>query len=225
MKIYRKILFIILCLVFCDCFAFADNITDAEKLIEKAYNSESKEAGYEYIHKAMDLFNEEYEKNPQNITILLGLSKTYQFIKNRKNAKLYLLKAYNMNPSNPMLQKEMADFYYNFQEYSTAIEYYKLSLASGLLTDYETNLKTARCFDKLGDSENAQLYYQICKHINPQAEIEQYGISDKEKNKTDNNETIEISKLKSFINEDLLLNREEESARTIIEEINNIKLY
>ena len=108
-----------------------------------------------------------------------------------------------MNPSNPMLQKEMADFYYNFQEYSTAIEYYKLSLASGLLTDYETNLKTARCFDKLGDDENAQLYYQICRHINPKVEIEQYGVSDKEKNKTDKNEIIGISKLKFFIKKSL----------------------
>ena len=57
------------------------------------------------------------------------------------------------------------DFFFNFQEYSTAIEYYKLALASGLLKDLRTNLSTAKCYEKLGDLENAKLYYQICNHI------------------------------------------------------------
>ena len=30
----------------------------------------------------------------------------------------YVLKAYNMEPSNPKLQRAMGDFYYSFQEYS-----------------------------------------------------------------------------------------------------------
>ena len=70
-----------------------------------------------------------------------------------------------MKPYDAKLQREMAEFHVSFQEYSTAIEYYKLSLASGLLKDFDTNLATAKCYEKLGDLENAELYYQICYHL------------------------------------------------------------
>ena len=78
---------------------------------------------------------------------------------------MYVVKAYNIDPANPNLQKAMGDFHYSFQEYSTAVEYYKLSLASGNLRNFETNLQAAKCFEKLGDLENAKLYYQICNHL------------------------------------------------------------
>ena len=97
---------------------------------------------------------------------MIGLSKTFQLIGDRAEAKLYALKAYNMYPNNPDMQKAMGDFHFSFQEYSTAVEYYKLSLSSGNLRDFDTNLQTAKCFEKVGDLENAELYYKICYHLN-----------------------------------------------------------
>ncbi len=163
---FKNILFLLVFFCFFSDSVFAASLSKADKLLEKARYSTITEEGYEYIHKARYIYKQEYDSNPLNIEALVGLSKTYQLTQERSEAKLYILKAYNLNPSDPKLQKAMGDFFYSFQEYTTAIEYYKLALASGLLTDFDTNLKCAKCYDKLGDSENAELYYKICNHVN-----------------------------------------------------------
>lgn len=166
MKKNHKKIFLIFCLfVFACNLSYASNLEDAENFIKKAKLSRNQEEAYEYVHKARVIYEEEHEINPSNIQVLIGLSKVNQMLEDRANAKLYLLKAYNMNPADPKLQKEMGDFYYSFQEYATAIEYYKLSLASGNLRDFQTNIQAAKCFEKLGDIENASLYYNICNHL------------------------------------------------------------
>ena len=166
MKNYYKKILLILCLFsFVSNFAVAGNLEDADAFLKKAKLSRNQEEAYEYVHKARVIYEEEHEINPSDIRVLLGLSKVNQLLEDRANAKLYLLKAYNMKPSDPSLQKEMGDFYYSFQEYATAIEYYKLSLASGNLRDFQTNIQAAKCFEKLGDIENASLYYNICNHL------------------------------------------------------------
>lgn len=164
-NVFNKVFIILLVFAFSSSVVFADNFSKAESLIKKAKLAKNQEESYEYVHKARVLYEEEHEANPSNIKALLGLSKVNQLLEDRANAKLYVLKAYNTNPADPKLQKEMADFYYSFQEYSTAIEYYKLSLASGNLRDFETNLQSAKCYEKLGDIENATLYYKICNHL------------------------------------------------------------
>ena len=151
--------------------AFCDNCSQAEALIRKAQAASNREEGYEYLHQASDLFLEDCEENPLNIRALLGMSKVWQMLGDRKEAKVYVLKAYNLNPGDPVLQKAMGDFFYNFQEYSTAIEYYKLSLASGNLKDFETNLQTAKCFEKLGDKGNSELYFKVSGHVNPSSKV------------------------------------------------------
>ena len=160
-----------LCVLFCTQFCFADSIKRAEKLMQKAKVTAIAEESYDYANEARKIYEEEYEKTPSDIRVLLGLSKTYQVLEDRANAKLYVLKAYNIDPTNPDLQKAMGDFHYSFQEYSTAVEYYKLSLASGNLRNFETNLQAAKCFEKLGDLENAKLYYQICNHLNSSSRV------------------------------------------------------
>ena len=160
-KFYLRYIYILLCFLFLINATYADNFTQAENYIRKAKTTSVPEESYEYIHKARILYLEEYEKNPLNIKALLGMSTVNQMLKDRSEAKLYVLKAYNMNPSDPKLQRAMGDFFYSFQEYSTAIEYYKLALASGLLRDFDTNLQSAKCYEKLGDLKNAELYYKI----------------------------------------------------------------
>ena len=164
-KISLKIVILLLCFGFFIQGCFADNITKAEKLLKKAKLTAIPEESYDYINSARELYFEEYEKRPTDIKVLLGLSNTFQLLEDRSEAKLYIFKAYNMDPTNPDLQKKMGDFHYSFQEYSTAVEYYKLSLASGNLRDFDTNLQAAKCFEKLGDIENARLYYRICHQL------------------------------------------------------------
>ena len=77
---------------------FADNFSKADELVRKSFLALSPEESYDYLHKAEDFYMQEYEKNPINVRALLGLSKVNQLLQNRSEAKLYVLKAYNLNP-------------------------------------------------------------------------------------------------------------------------------
>ncbi len=194
---YLKFVTLLLIFSFICTQAYASNISQAQKLLKKAKMTSVKEESYEYINNARILFEKEYEKTPDNIEVLVGLSKTFQLIGDRREAKLYVVRAYNLRPADPKIQKEMGDFFYSFQEYSTAIEYYKLALASGLLRDYETNLQTAKCFEKLGDLENAELYYKICNHVNPKGREAMNKINEYDSAKhPDNTEELDNAKYK-----------------------------
>ena len=204
--------------------ALADNFSQAEKLLRKAQTTSNQEEGYEYIHKARILYEEEYEKNPINTKALLGLSKVNQLLQDRAEAKLYVLKAYNMNPADPKLQRAMGDFFYSFQEYSTAIEYYKLALASGLLRDFDTNLQSAKCYEKLGDLKNAELYYQICFHLNAKSKEVMNKLNEYTSAKhPDNSQELEEAKYKYIIKDKKIPQEQqiEEEASDIIENINS----
>ena len=204
--------------------ALADNFSQAEKLLRKAQTTSNQEEGYEYIHKARILYEEEYEKNPINTKALLGLSKVNQLLQDRSEAKLYVLKAYNMNPADPKLQRAMGDFFYSFQEYSTAIEYYKLALASGLLRDFDTNLQSAKCYEKLGDLKNAELYYQICFHLNAKSKEVMNKLNEYTSAKhPDNSQELEEAKYKYLFKDKKILQEQqtEEEASDIIENINS----
>ena len=204
--------------------ALADNISDAENLLKKAKLASNQEEAYEYVHKARILYEEEYSENPLNIRVLLGLSKVYQMIKDRSEAKLYVLKAYNINPADAELQKAMGDFFYSFQEYSTAVEYYKLALASGLLRDFETNLQSAKCYEKLGDKENAELYYKICYSLNSKSREVMNKLNEYDSSRhIDNSEELENAKYK-YLFKDKKLSEDEQTqkeAENIIENMNN----
>ncbi len=204
--------------------AYADNFSQAEKLLRKAQTTSNQEEGYEYIHKARILYEEEYEKNPVNTKALLGLSKVNQLLQDRAEAKLYVLKAYNMNPADPKLQRAMGDFFYSFQEYSTAIEYYKLALASGLLRDFDTNLQSAKCYEKLGDLKNAELYYQICFHLNAKSKEVMNKLNEYTSAKhPDHSQELEEAKYKYLFKDKKIPQEQqiEEEASDIIENINS----
>lgn len=223
-KTYFSFVILLFVFTFFNEAVFANNCEKAEKLIRKAQTASIQEEGYEYINKARVLYQEEYDENPVSIEALLGLSKVNQLLQDRAEAKLYVLKAYNMNPSDPKLQRAMGDFFYSFQEYSTAIEYYKLALASGLLRDFDTNLQSAKCYEKLGDLKNAELYYQICMHLNSQSREVMNKLNEYESAKhPDNSQELEDAKYKYlFKDKKLPLSKQNDSdAAEIIEQLNS----
>ncbi len=201
----------------------AYELSDAKTLLDKAKTASLKEEKYDYINQAREIYFENYMLNQTDIDSLIGLSKTYQMIGDRKEAKLYVLKAYNIRPYDAYLQREMADFYYSFQEYSTAIEYYKLALASGLLRDFDTNLKTAKCYEKLGDLENAELYYKICNHLNSHSQVVLNKLNEYESSHhKDNTDELENAKYKYLFKDKPLSESEQndKDAEKIIEQLN-----
>ncbi len=222
-KISIKVLIFLVCFAFSFSASFADNMSKAEKLLRKAKMTSIQDESYEYINAARELYEEEFEKNPIDTDVLIGLSKTFQLIGDRAEAKLYVLKAYNMYPSNPDMQKAMGDFHFSFQEYSTAVEYYKLSLASGNLRDFETNLQTAKCFEKVGDLENAELYYKICYHLNQKSREVLNKLNEYESShRPDDTQELEQKKYKYLFKDKKRSEKEqiEEEAEKLIEQLN-----
>ncbi len=222
-KFSVKVLILFVCLAFSLSASFADNMTKAEKLLRKAKMTSVQEESYEYVNAARELYEEEFEKNPIDTDVLLGLSKTFQLIGDRAEAKLYALKAYNMYPNNPDMQKAMGDFHFSFQEYSTAVEYYKLSLASGNLRDFDTNLQTAKCFEKLGDLDNAELYYKICYHLNEKSREVLNKLNEYESShRPDDTQELEQKKYKYLFKDKKRSEQEliEEEAEDLIEKLN-----
>lgn len=223
-NINLSILILFICIYFIGNNAIANNIEKADKLLRKAETASIQEEAYEYINKARILYQEEYDENPVNLQVLLGLSKVNQLLKDRAEAKLYVLKAYNMNPADPKLQRAMGDFFYSFQEYSTAIEYYKLALASGLLRDFDTNLKSAKCYEKLGDLKNAELYYQICYHLNSQSREVMKKLNEYDSAKhPDNSQELEEARYKYLFKDKKPSESEQNDndAKDIIEQLNS----
>lgn len=224
MKKYSlKIIALFISFVLSVSVVYADNMSKAEKLLRKAKMTSIQEESYEYVNAARELYEEEYDKNPINTDVLIGLSKTFQLLEDRAEAKLYVLKAYNMYPGDPKMQKAMGDFHFSFQEYSTAVEYYKLSLASGNLRDFETNIQTAKCFEKLGDLENAELYYKICHHLNEKSREVLNKLNEYESShRPDDTQELEQKKYKYLFKDKKRSEQEqiEEEAEKLIEQLN-----
>ena len=224
-QLYKNVIILSLVLMFISNTAYSDNIKKAEEYLRKAKSASIQDQAYDFIHKARILYQEEYDENPTNIEAMLGLSKVNQLLEDRPEAKLYVLKAYNMDPANPKLQKAMGDFYYSFQEYSTAIEYYKLALASGLLKDFETNLQAAKCFEKLGDLENAELYFKISGHVNSQSKEVMKKLNEYESShRPDDSEELDNLKYKYLFKDRAVSESEqtEQEAEDLIESINGM---
>lgn len=203
----------------------ADNYSDGQVFLRKAKLSTIKEQQYDYLNSARILFEERLEKAPADINTLIALSQTYQLMDDRANAKLYVFKAYNIKPDSPQIKKELGNFFYCFGEYSTAIEYYKEALSSGLLRDYETNIKTAKCYEKLGDLTNAELYYKISLHINSSSREAMNKINEYDSaQKTDNFQKHENAKYK-YLFKDKKLSRQELADKESIEIIENLNNF
>ena len=196
-KISLKTLIIFVLLLNFNLATFADNYSYAQQYIKRAKTASIVEQGYDYLNKARTLLEKDYETDKTNIKLLMSLSEVYQLIGDRREAKLFILQAYNIAPNDMYVQRAMGDFYYNFQEYTTALEYYKLSLLTGLLQDAETNTKVAECYEKLGDFENAEVYYQVVNFINPNSQAAQNKVNEYSSAKhPDNTQKLENAKYK-----------------------------
>lgn len=222
-KFYTK-LFVFLFVVASTSVCFADNYEDALAYIRKAKSSKQQEQQYDMLNKARELLEDEYAFRPTDLNVLLALSETFQLMEDRAEAKLYVLRAYNMDPSDPVRQKAMGDFYYSFQEYSTAVEYYKAALASGLLRDYTTNIRIAKCFEKLGDTQSAELYYKISLHLNDQSREAMNKLNEYESAKRpDDSEKLEKARYKYLFKKPKVSEevQNETDSEAIIEQLNS----
>lgn len=143
-----------------DTAAAEDEVKDREIVIEYPEEEE-----YKFLHEMKKVYEEQYEKNYLDVDNTLKLAKTYMSLGQRSTAKAFYMQLYNMYPNDPNIQFEMGKFYYDSKQYNAALEFFKLSLASGNLKNVEVNEYTRKTYAKLGDEENELLYEQILDHL------------------------------------------------------------
>lgn len=124
-----------------------------------------------YVRKALECYLRYLKYYEGDLDALLGAGTTATFLGKETQARHLLMEAYATYPQNPNVHKALGDYCFKFNNFNNAIEYYNLSLLSGNLKDYNTNIATAVCYEKLGDIEKAIAYYKVAQHINPSSPI------------------------------------------------------
>ncbi len=157
----------------------------AKQSVREALNAYDEPEKRYKVRKALMYYKEYLKHYPGNIEALLGAGAMATYLGREEESKQILMEAYATYPKNPAVHKALGDYYYKFSNFNNAIEFYNLSLLSGNLEDYGTNLATAVCYEKLGDKEKAIEYYKVCLHLNPDSEIAQQRLEMYEKMERD----------------------------------------
>ena len=83
--------------------------------------------------------------------------------------------------------------------------------------------KTAKCFEKVGDLENAELYYKICYHLNQKSREVLNKLNEYESShRPDDTQELEQKKYKYLFKDKKRSEKEqiEEEAEKLIEQLN-----
>ena len=185
-------------------------IVIADEQLKEALTTEDRSLKLYHLRQSHAFYKAALNKDEENIKALIGAGMSAAFIGKKSVAKNLLMRAYATYPQNADVHKALGDYSFLFSEFNNAIEYYNLSLLSGNLKDFGTNLSTAACYEKLGNINNAVAYYRLSLQLNPSSDIarqkleffeemEKNGYSaDSRKQQTDDNTALteeEIEKL------------------------------
>ena len=84
-------------------------------------------------------------------------------------AKNYYNKAFNLDKRNPYTNFYFAEYNIKRGRFHKALKYYLTAYNNGYKNNYVTNLKLAELYEKLGDMEKAQNFYEASYKIDPAA--------------------------------------------------------
>lgn len=148
----------------CDDFEMVEAVDPVREDTEHSVEPQIEE-DFKVKHELLKMYEKKYDENNQDIENILKIARIHLDLGQRAIAKSYYMQLYNTYPNSPRIQFEMGKFYYECKQYNAALEFFKLSLASGNLRNIEVNEYTKKTYDKLGDEENAKLYEQIIEHL------------------------------------------------------------
>lgn len=186
-----------------------DYMSVAGEYVKEAMQEADEPMRRHKVQKAFFFYKKYLEKHQGNIDALLGAGTMAIYLGKEQDAKNFLMEAYATYPKNPHVHKALGDYSFRFSNYNNAIEYYNLSLSSGNLKDYATNLATAVCYEKLGEIDKAIQYYKVAQYLNPESEIankrlEMYATMQKDGYQSDTRKYEDATKIKE--SEDIELN-------------------
>ena len=149
----------------------AEYMDKARLCVRTAVQANDETTRIRYVRKALECYLRYLKYYEGDLDALLGAGTTATFLGKETQARHLLMEAYATYPKNPNVHKALGDYCFKFNNFNSAIEYYNLSLLSGNLMDYNTNIATAVCYEKLGDIEKAIAYYKVAQQINPNSPI------------------------------------------------------
>ncbi len=132
-------------------------------------NKELLDAAYLNYYKAAKL--------EPSASSYLGMGMVFIEKKMNSQAKKYLYKAYCLDENDPVSSYYLGKFSYENEDFIKALKFYKKAYENGFSEDYETNLKLASIYEKLGDTNNAKIHYQLALKLNPASEAAQAGLN------------------------------------------------
>lgn len=168
MKNFFKIIFILIFIITTCNFASAQ--VDEKKYVEqgniflnKIEKNETPELNSMYAKKALFYFYTASKNNPPSTEALLGLGKIYLQLDRNEDAKNTFFRAYSLDYYNAETNFCFAEYNYKISDFDSALKFYKIALDLGYKDRNKTIEQIGRCYEKLGDLENALLIYQKCK--------------------------------------------------------------
>lgn len=138
-----------------------DVLTEADLFFDKYEETNE----MKYLTTAMAKYYILTRINPTDLYSTIQLARTYDVVKNDRQAKKYFNVAMDINKNDANLNYYFAEFYYARNDYKRALKYYKKAYNNGYLEDYDANLKIATIYEKFADLLNAQYYYEKANSI------------------------------------------------------------
>jgi Tfp pilus assembly protein PilF len=146
-------------------------MTMAKECVQEAIRTTDENRRIRNVRKALECYLRYLKYYEGDLDALLGAGSTATYLGKENQARHLLMEAFATYPKNPNVHKALGDYCYKFNKFNNAIEYYNLSLESGNIQDYNTNIATAVCYEKLGDIEKAIEYFRVAQHLNPDSKI------------------------------------------------------
>jgi len=110
-----------------------------------------------------------YEKllinDTSDLKNIIEIANCYQSIGDNKNAHTYYKKAIKLSPHNNYLYQQLANAYYQDDDFENAIRYYITAYAAD--STYYLTKQLAKCLDNLKKTDSAIFFYQEAFNKNP----------------------------------------------------------
>ena len=131
-----------------------------------------------FLKEAKWFYEKSVNSYSNNFEGFLGLARSYMYLGRFQKAYDNLMVAYNFNDKNPEANYYLGEYNYLNEKYFMALFFYREAIKNGYKNHYDSNYKTAVCYDKLGDAKKAAEYYNYCLQINPDAKEPKKKIED-----------------------------------------------
>lgn len=159
MKKFLGIIIILFALLYCLTKQSFANVNEYEYLrqgdsfLRQAQSGAYPEFTSMYLKKAQYFYYVASKNTPPSVDALIGLGRVYMLQGKGEDAKNSLFKAYSLDPYNANANFYFGEFWYNSDEFETALKYYKQAQDLGF-QDSAKNLEMIdKCNLKLGTEE------------------------------------------------------------------------